>query len=388
MKKRIQFALLLSAISSGLHFYLTKRSYEIQAGQARASQICNINETLNCDAVLTSSYSSLRGFPLTNFGFALNLFLGLILLGLLIQFLELSDYWKNITLYISGFLSLSSIVMFGISVSIKAFCPVCLLLYLLSFLLFAILLLMFRKDYQKTFLLDSIKNKSSLASIACIALLSVFLHMTFVNQFNLKELKKINKLVYIDWMQAQVESFNHPPTLQKGNPNSSLTITEFADPLCSHCKRAHYAVKKFLKSYPNVNFQMYLFPLDKACNSNMQYTRGGRSCQLSHAILCGKEQNKGWEIHDLIFEKQDIFSAQSSSQVLKIIENEVENIDMKKLSSCMSSSNTQSELEKQTSVGIHVEIPGTPSFFINRKRIHTNEDLHSTFLEFYKKLVK
>ena len=384
MKKRIKFAVLFSLLSAGLHFYLSQRSYQIQAGQVETSQICNISETLNCDSVLESSYSSFLGLPLSNFGFSFNLFLALILIGLMTQLLSSASYWKNLALYLAGFIALTSIIMTILSFRINAFCPVCLILYALSFLLFGLLFFEFKEDHQKIFLLQSLKNKLTFISFVSLFLMAGFIHIIFVNQFDLREIKRKNKLVYIDWIQAQAENFKYPPVLSLGNKTAKMRIVEFADPLCFHCKKAHKILKSFLKNHSDVNFQFYLFPLDKQCNINIQHSGGGRSCELSKAIICGEKQNKGLEVHDIIFEQQKKFTHKTFVEILKTIEQKT-NVNLDLLKFCMNSAQTKRILEHQAFVGTELGIPGTPTLFVNEKRIHS-ADINSVLKGLYKKL--
>ena len=52
MKKLTYSSLALVLLSCVGHFYLAQRSYQLTAGSAQASSICNINENINCDHVL------------------------------------------------------------------------------------------------------------------------------------------------------------------------------------------------------------------------------------------------------------------------------------------------------------------------------------------------
>ena len=384
MKKGIIFSLLFSLLSVGLHFYLSQRSYKIQAGQSEASQICNINETLNCDSVLTSPYSAIFDIPLSNFGLAFNLFLALILIGLLLKLVTDESYWKNFAFSLSGFIALTSVVMFVLSLKIKSFCPICITLYGFSFLSLTFLFFSLRKSLSKKFFLQTFKNKSSYIFSGIIIATAGFMHMSFVTQLDLKSIKQKNKLAYIDWLQAPSENFTHPGIISSGPKKSSIRIAEFIDFLCPHCKKVNKPLKDFLKSHPDVQLQLYLYPLDKMCNSSMQHNRGGRSCELSKILICGKLQNKGWETHSVLFEQQKEFSNQPLPKILKTIKQKT-NVDLDLLQSCMRRSSTTKELEKQVSVGTELEISGTPSIFVNERQVYVG-NIQTTLELLYRKI--
>ena len=384
MKKGIIFSLLFSLLSVGLHFYLSQRSYKIQAGQSEASQICNINETLNCDTVLTSPYSTILEIPLSNFGLAFNIFLSLILIGLLLRLVTDESYWKNFAFSLSGFIALTSIAMLALSLKMKVFCPICITLYGFSFLSLAFLFFSLKKDLNKNFLFQALKTKSFYVSSGIIVLVAAFMHMSFVTQLDLKSINKKNKLAYIDWLQAPQENFNEPGVISSGPQKASIRIVEFADFLCPHCKKAHNSLKPFLKAHPDIQFQFYPYPLDKMCNPSMQHGRGGRSCELAKILICGKKQNKAWEAYDVMFEHQKEFSNQLLSKILKTIK-EKTNMNVELLQSCMKSPSTARELKKQVSVGIELEIPGTPTIFVNERRIYAG-NIRSTLELLYRKI--
>ena len=356
----------------------------MQAGQSGISQICNINKTVNCDSALLSPYSSFFNIPISNFGLAFNILLALILIGLLLEFLGRTSYWKNAAFYLSGFIAVASAIMLIISFLTKTFCPVCFALYGLSFFSVGFLLFIFRQDLKKIFVLEALKDKSSLFSGGIVLLIVTFLHMTFVNQLDLKSIKEQNKLSYFDWLQAQVENFEHEGILSRGPRQASVRIREFADFLCPYCKKAQKSLKTFLKFHPSVQLQFYPYPLDETCRSPKINSSEGLSCKLSKMLICSQKQNKGWEVHDLIFEQQEKLVSKSITEIFKMINDKV-SINLKNLKSCTQSKETAEELAQQISVGTQVEIPGTPSFFVNEKKLQP-QNIQTILEKIYKKI--
>ena len=148
MKKWMLAALLPALMSVFAHSYLARRHYELQAGEFRESAICHVSEKINCDPALLSPYGKLLGISISNFGIGFNIILCLIL----IMFLLFpprpgeSGFWKQTSFYLSGAIALASLAMLSLSFALDLYCPVCLILYVLSFMPPAALFFAFRGD--------------------------------------------------------------------------------------------------------------------------------------------------------------------------------------------------------------------------------------------------
>ena len=80
MKIGIGLACFFSLLSCLGHFYLAKRAYQLSAGLAEKSAICHISENINCDQALLSPYAKIFDFSISDFGFAFNLAVFLLIL--------------------------------------------------------------------------------------------------------------------------------------------------------------------------------------------------------------------------------------------------------------------------------------------------------------------
>ena len=379
MKKLLIIALSLGVLSSLGHFYLAKRAYQLQAGTASASRICNIGENLNCDSALLSPYAKIFGLSLSNFGLGFNL----VLSGLLFFFLLFgaSAYWRNMAFYLAGVIAFSSIAMAMISLIKHLFCPICWTLYLFSFLILGILFFIFKQDLSKPFpfILKSAKQKNSYILGGSLLFISLFFHINFITSFDLKSQKEELAAVFQDWQYEEAIEIEPVSLLQKGSRESNIIIVEFADFLCPACKRVQSTLKQFLNYFPDVEFQFYAYPLDGACNPSIDFIRTGLSCELSKAVVCADKQDKGWLLHDFIFEKQNRFSeSQGDEEKIKSLFEEMFaqlNIASKEFELCMKDPQILEMVKKSAEAGNKAGIQGTPSFFINGKQIQHSSKL-------------
>ena len=379
MRKLTFTALSLVLLSCAGHFYLAQRAYKLSAGSAGASPICNINQKINCDQALLSSYAKIFDMSISDFGFSSHLILAFLLLALF-QF-GLSAFWKNISFYLSSLIGLSSVAMILISLTQSLYCPICWTLYLLSFLTAGLLFFILKKELDSPldFLKAALKEKNSYFLGGAFLVLSLFLHASFVNSYDLKDKTELLSSMFIDWQGEPVVDWE-PAPLFKSAPSPSqkkeIVLVEFADFLCPNCKNVQPALKKFLQRHPDVSFHFYAYPLDGACNSNIPSQGSGLSCKLSKALVCVGE--KSWELSDFFFEKQRSFiSARGDNKKTQALFDEALSqfdIDKEAFQTCMESKLTEKKLQQSIQAGETAGLRGTPTFFINGKKVRNQSE--------------
>ncbi|MCY4321429.1 MAG: thioredoxin domain-containing protein [Bdellovibrionaceae bacterium] len=375
MRRWIKTACVFALISCFGHFYLAKRAYQLSAGFAEKSAICQISEKINCDQALLSPYAKIFNFSISDFGFAFNLTLFVLLLFML-KF-NLSPYWKNLLFYISGFMALSSVVMSIISLLYHLYCPVCWSLYIFSFIILASLFFALKSNLMSplNFILTAVKEKSFYFLGVVIFLCAGFLHISFINAYDIKDQNELIFSLLEDWQYEPTVEVPPHHVMEKGNENSPMVLVEFADLLCPACKRTHRPLKKFLKNFPDVKFYFFVYPLDSACNDSISFSRSGLSCELSKALICAKD--KSWEFKDYFFKKQEQFiSAQGlPKKVTKLMDEIINKTQLNKaqFETCMKKESTSEKVKLSAQAGHQVKIKGTPSFLINGKKLISHD---------------
>jgi hypothetical protein len=86
----------------------------------------------------------------------------------------------------------------------------------------------------------------------------------------------------------------------KGRPDAPVTIVEFSDFECGHCKLAYEGLKQALPIYGDqVQVRFHHYPLDGACNAAMPPGGGHKyACLAAMAAECADAQGKFWQYHD------------------------------------------------------------------------------------------
>lgn len=141
----------------------------------------------------------------------------------------------------------------------------------------------------------------------------------------------------------------------RGSEKAGVTIVEFADYKCPHCKAAKDTIGKLLKKYNGKVRLVYIdFPVDQS----------GVSMDVAHGAYCAGKQKKYWEFHDLAFERQRTLDHDSSRVIAKELK-----LDEAKFNECMASEEPKAFVNKSKAEGERIGITGTPGIFINGKKV-------------------
>lgn len=375
--KTIKNTLLVAIISSiGLQLYLSLHYYQLHSAKGASSSMCNINKVFNCDAVSASSFSNIAGIPISNIGLSLHL----ILLALLVlssinvagSISVASSKRLQSAFTLATFSLLGSIAMAGISLLfLNVYCIFCIALYILSILIWCLLK---KLNPEFKFNLKTFSNTNLiLKPLIAIFILSFLSHILLSDSSSTKESSKQISFITEEWASNPEINLTQTPMLSLGasKENAQITIVEFADYLCSHCKNAEPQIKAFVTAnLKNTRLEFYPFPLDSQCNPAMKFSRGGLSCTLTTAVFCAEKQNKGWPIHKFIFKNQEQFHKNyDPSQFFADIKNTTPQLNFKQWEDCFNDDKTKEEIFIFSQAGQTAQVQGTPSFLVNKRKL-------------------
>ncbi|WP_413291426.1 DsbA family protein [Bdellovibrio sp. HCB337] len=374
-KTLVLLAIIFTVAAIGIHLYLNKHHIDLKLGTSTASSVCNVSEKLNCDTAASSPYAELFGIPMALLGAFFN---GLILVFLILtryNMTENSERTERYTFYFSSFVLLVSLVMGGISLLVlKSACPFCMATYGLSIVTWILLWMAFRPnlsyiggDIQDMFT----SEKWILGTLISVPILALLVNGMTLDSYGYQELKRTADSSFSAWQASPEQNFDLQNGLQyqSGQGEAKVTIVEFADFLCSHCKAAYPALHAFAKSHPDVKLIFKNFPLDGACNSAVTHRGDGKRCDLSYAVYCSEKVNqKGWAAHNYIFDNQEEFFSKPMDQILEGI-CKTTGADCAQVKTCMNSEETHEAVKKMAAEGEKAQIAGTPSVFLNGRNL-------------------
>lgn len=371
------FISLIVAIFS--HLYLNNHYYSVRIGQAGDEGICNISSQLNCDLTSSSAYADFLGIPMATWGLSTN---SLLLILSLLAALKISARYREMikySYYLSVFVFLVSIVMAYLSgVVLKVYCPFCMLTYAMSVLTLIGYHLWAKQETSRQ-PIDDLKNVFTkerwfLLSLIAVPLSAYVIHDIKSSQTGHKEIASHVEDAYYQWATSSPFVFSEQGLI-KGPADAKMVVVEFADFLCPHCKTTAPRLKKFYESHKDVRFIFKPYPLDGECNPSERLPKfNGIRCLLSKAALCAEQVGqKGWQIHDEIFDHQEEFIS------LLIAENKLKEFYAKhglnsdNMKSCVEDSNSHALLMNIGREGVNALIQGTPSIFVNGRFLGLSE---------------
>jgi protein-disulfide isomerase len=155
----------------------------------------------------------------------------------------------------------------------------------------------------------------------------------------------------------------------RGTSQATVTIVEFSDFQCPFCSRAVPTLQELLHEYPTgVRWVLKSFPLEFHPDSLLAHK----------AALAAGEQRKFWEMHDLIFANPGAIKRNDLIEKARQL-----GLDMKRFTTDLDSDRVQSIIQADKAEGTRLGVTGTPTFFINGKRM-----VGAWPLADYKKLVE
>ena len=143
----------------------------------------------------------------------------------------------------------------------------------------------------------------------------------------------------------------------KGAKTAPVTIIEFSDFQCPYCGRAQSTLTQVLDQYPGKVRLVW---------KNQPLSFHPNAMPAAEAAMAAYEQgnDKFWAMHDRLFAKQQELSPAYYEQVAKEI-----GLDVAKWKASVESHSGQGLIQADMSAGSAVGANGTPTFFINGKRL-------------------
>ncbi|MCB0394775.1 MAG: thioredoxin domain-containing protein [Bdellovibrionales bacterium] len=356
---------ILSILTLG---YLTKIHFDLKYGSGGES-LCNINQVLNCDVVNASQFASLFGIPVSLLGVLANFFVLCLGASAAMQ-MDFDRKSRLLSLTRLAMLPIvaASIVWGTISVTqLHAYCLFCITAYALSFVSFFAI---FKHPDLKSPVGDSIQYLLSpqgrwAAYLALgLAVLAPVSNGALKNQFNPLKPDIINEIVE-NWKVSPEFRFDIQNAFTLNEQDSpKMTLIEFADFLCIHCKHAHPMLHTFVQSHPDVKFVYMTFALDGDCNEAIGRSGGGRSCRMAAANICAYRQGKGEQMQKRLFEIFHDYTDEDAQKLSAEL-----GLDDTKFKECINSDETMDFIKSQGKAGKDAGIQGTPTIFINGKKL-------------------
>jgi len=174
--------------------------------------------------------------------------------------------------------------------------------------------------------------------------------------------------------EEEVTEILKDPVAVKGEEDAPITIVEFSEYLCPFC--AEYAgadaipdrpideedtLGQIMENYIDTGKVRYIF---------RDFPVHGESAKtLSIGAYCAGEQDKYWEMHDLLFEKQaELYEVEDYNAKVKELAGEID-LNEDDFSSCIDNNDYTGVIDRNYQLGQEIGVRGTPTFYVNGNKL-------------------
>src|SRR5437588_6994983 len=155
-------------------------------------------------------------------------------------------------------------------------------------------------------------------------------------------------------------------TLQKGitgpalgPPDAPVTMVEFSDLQCPHCKEAQPTIDKLMSEEKNARLVFQNFPLQ---------SHDWAAKAAAYADCVGRSSNDAfWKFMQGVYDAQsDILTTNADEKLAALADKSGVKSD---IAACAAKPETASRVEHSVALGKSVDVTGTPTLFINGRKI-------------------
>jgi protein-disulfide isomerase len=141
-----------------------------------------------------------------------------------------------------------------------------------------------------------------------------------------------------------------------------ITVVEFSDLECRHCKAARPAINKLVTDFPQVRFVFQQFPLPAS-----MYPWAMKAAEYTD---CAQQLNPGlfWKYLDAVFENQGNIANATADDKLRELATQA-GMNAETISGCAAQPQTEARVKKSMVLGQSLDVTQTPTLFINGRRV-------------------
>jgi protein-disulfide isomerase len=161
----------------------------------------------------------------------------------------------------------------------------------------------------------------------------------------------------------------------RGAKDGKLTLVEFGDFQCPACGAYEPIVRQVLADNPDtLKISFKHFPLTQLHRNALLAAKASEAASV---------QGKFWEMHDIIYDKQEEWSESLTARDYFLAYATTLGLDTKKFLTDIDSQAIEDKILAEYKEGIALKVQGTPTFFLNGKKL---ENVGS--LEAFNKAIK
>ena len=170
---------------------------------------------------------------------------------------------------------------------------------------------------------------------------------------------------------------------ERGPKDAPVTIVEFGDLQCPACKAAQPTIEALVAAEPNGRFVFQNFPLEM---------HNWAAKGAAYADCVGRASNDAfWKFVSKTYETQSDITAENADEKLTAIADGA-GVKGADIAACALKPETKARVDASIALGKSVDVTGTPTLFINGRRISSFDsrmsEVYKTLVEFAAKQAK
>jgi protein-disulfide isomerase/uncharacterized membrane protein len=319
---------------------------------------CAVSDAVNCETVAQSRYSVFLGVPVSVWGL-----LGYLIMGLVSLWgLRLSD--RRGPAFLMALLTAgsaaTSATLGTISLTVIAsVCLLCLASYLINFALLVLGVWELRRwgpaDSLRALLGEARRWGRSLPAAAAGAAVTVGLMAFYPAYWEHQRVAAAARTPLPTGVDEQGHAWI-------GAQTPKLTIVEYSDYECPHCRRSHDEVRALVSRSPEaIRLVHRHYPLDQSCNPAITSPFHRRACAFASLAICAGMQERFWQANDFLFQQASQGGTIDASTLAAALK-----LDAVALDRCVREQ-APARLRADLDDGARLGIRGTPTFVVDGK---------------------
>ena len=164
----------------------------------------------------------------------------------------------------------------------------------------------------------------------------------------------------------------------KGDPGAPVKIVTFSDFLCPSCRRFALAFDQYAAgpTGPHVALYYRSYPLDSTCAAHLPSVMHPGACNVARGAACAHRLGSFWEYHDAVYR-----GPPNNPDVDDVVGIAVgAGLDGDAFEACLAEPESEAALQADIAEALGLGVTGTPTLFINGRRVPTLDEFADAVL--------
>lgn len=326
--------------------------------------LCAVSEAVNCETVAASPWAVFAGLPVSLWGVLGYLVMGILALwGWSKKRLHPAWPWGLLLLLSSFSVAASAILAFISFTRIASLCLFCMTSYAISIALLVVAVLATRSARGQSVAFLGLDVKTAIARprlmipLALAGLVAIVLLEIYVPPY-----WRTPGWADLPNLTSGTDEHGHHWV---GAEKPALTIIEFSDYECPHCRAAHKNMRlTAAKVADKVRLVHRHLPLDMACHPGLNRPFHARACLFAEAAECAGLQGHFWEMNDALFSMQERVRAKNLDPVDLAVRLGIDRAQFKR---CLEEHEAAPRVQADLRESMERRLDGTPTFIVGEK---------------------